>query len=212
MRLILFGAPGAGKGTLAALLKEQYGLAHISTGDMLREEMRSGSSLGNQIKQFIEKGELVPDEVVTKLIEQKLTNGQSLSQGFMLDGFPRTQKQAEDLDRILKKVNSSIDFALYLESSRETIIKRLSGRRVCKKCGALFNKTFKPPKKEGVCDACGGELYQRSDDNEQTIKNRLQVYLENTAPIMEYYRRQNKLKTEDVEDGVEHVARKFKQL
>ncbi len=197
MRLVLLGPPGAGKGSLAALLKESFNLLHISTGDMLREELKNKTDIGEEAKKYIEKGELVPDEIVIKIIEKKLISEKDSNEGFMLDGFPRTKKQAESLDEILNNIQMPLDYVLYLEAELPLIIKRLTGRRICKSCDAVYHMINKPPKKEGVCDICGGELYQRLDDNEETIKNRMQVYLENTKPMVAYYEEKNKLKTID---------------
>lgn len=197
MRIVLLGPPGAGKGSLAGLIKEIMKIAHISTGDMLREEMKKGSALGIEIKGLIEKGALVSDEIVTKLVEQRVTTDKSLDQGYMLDGFPRTVKQAQDLDKILQRIGKPLDFALNMEASIDIILKRLTGRRVCKKCGGLFHLSNKPPKMAGVCDACGGELYQRSDDNEATIRKRMEVYMTSTAPIVDYYESTHRLKKID---------------
>ena len=197
MRVVLLGPPGAGKGSLAGLLKEEYSLAHVSTGDMLREEIKKGTPLGVEIKALITKGALVSDELVTKLVEQRIQDDPALKNGFMLDGFPRTVKQAQDLDVILKKANAPLDYALNMEADSNLLLKRLTGRRVCRKCGALFHMTNKPPLKPGVCDACGGELYQRTDDNEETIKARMQVYQTSTQPIIDYYAKQHKLKKLD---------------
>jgi adenylate kinase len=197
MRVVLLGPPGAGKGSLAGLLKEQYHLAHISTGDMLREEIKKGSELGLEIKGLIAKGVLVSDELVTKLVEQRLLHDPDLKKGYMLDGFPRTVKQARDLDTIVARANAPIDFALNMEADADLILKRLTGRRVCRKCGALFHMANKPPLKPGVCDVCGGELYQRTDDNEETIKARMKVYQDSTQPIIDYYAKQHKLKKLD---------------
>lgn len=193
MRLVLMGPPGAGKGTLATLLKKTIKVPHISTGDVLREEMKNESPLGKKAKEYIESGSLVPDEVVTQLVEKRLTNDEGLKDGFMLDGFPRTRHQAEDLDKILEKTGQPLDYAIYLDSTLPVIIQRLTGRRICKSCGAVFHKENRPPKKEGICDYCGGELYQRADDNEETIKTRMDVYLNNTLPIVEYYEKEKKL-------------------
>lgn len=197
MKVILLGPPGAGKGSLAGILKDKYSLAHISTGDMLREEIKKGTVLGEEIKGLIAKGALVSDELVTKLVEQKFLNDPGIKKGYMLDGFPRTVKQAQDLDMILAKADAPLDFALNMEADANLLLNRLTGRRVCRKCGALFHMTNKPPQKAGVCDLCGGELYQRSDDNEETIKSRMQVYETSTQPIIDYYARQNKLKKLD---------------
>jgi len=180
MRIVLLGPPGAGKGTLAGFLKEELGFAHISTGDMLREEMKNGTDLGNKIKGIVESGTLVPDEIVIELIENKVSSGENTKAGFMLDGFPRTKTQAEELDKILEKIAQPIEKVLYMEASLEIVIQRLTGRRVCRQCGALFHVKNMPSKKEGICDACGGELYQRPDDNEDTIATRMEVYLEST--------------------------------
>jgi adenylate kinase len=197
MRVVLLGPPGAGKGSLAGVLKEKYQLAHISTGDMLREEIKKGTELGNEIKALITKGALVSDELVTKLVEQRLLHGKDLQNGYMLDGYPRTVKQAQDLDVILTKANLPLDFALNMEADASLLLKRLTGRRVCRKCGALFHMTNKPPLRPSVCDLCGGELYQRTDDNEETIKARMEVYETSTQPIIDYYAKQHKLKVLD---------------
>jgi len=197
MRLVLLGPPGAGKGSLATLLKDNLGLLHISTGDMLREEMKNGTSLGQEVKRYVEKGELVPDQVVIKLIENRISDDKLMDKGYMLDGFPRNKQQAESLDLILGNINKSLDYVVYLEANLEVILSRLTGRRVCKSCGALYHMKNKPPKQEGVCDSCGGEVYQRADDNEETIKNRMEVYLESTIPMVDYYQAQGKLKKID---------------
>jgi len=197
MKVVLLGPPGAGKGSLAGVLKEKYHLAHISTGDMLREEIKKGTPLGVEIKSLIAKGALVSDELVTKLVEQRFMQDADLKKGYMLDGFPRTVKQAQDLDVLLAKAGAPLDFALNMEADGGLILKRLTGRRVCRKCGALFHVTNKPSLKAGVCDLCGGELYQRTDDNEETIKARMQVYQTSTQPIIDYYAKQRKLKKLD---------------
>lgn len=193
MRLVLLGPPGAGKGTLANLLKEDLKITHISTGDILREEMKNKTTLGRRVKSYVERGDLVPDEVVTKIIEQRFQNSGLVHKGFMLDGFPRTKAQSEDLDRILASLDKPLDYALYFEADLEVIIQRLTGRLVCRTCGALFHATNRPPKKNGVCDVCRGPLYQRPDDNEETIKARMAVYAQNTEPIIVYYEGQQKL-------------------
>ncbi len=193
MNTILLGPPGAGKGTLAAVLKEKFGLLHISTGDLLREEMKNGSNLGSRIKKYVESGELVPDQIVIEMIEKKLSQSDLSSKGYMLDGFPRTTVQAQDLDQILNKIQKPIDVALFMDASLPVILQRLTGRRVCKKCGAISHIVNRPSKRAGICDLCDGELYQRPDDTEETIRNRMQVYNEKTAPIIDYYESQQKL-------------------
>lgn len=213
MNLVLLGAPGAGKGSLAELLKEELKIAHISTGDILREQIKQETELGKEAKKFIDDGQLVPDELVTKLIENKLKNDPSVSNGYMLDGYPRTNVQAEELDRILKNINKPLDYALYLQGTLEIILQRLTGRRVCRQCGSLFHVKNRPPQKEGVCDNCGGELYQRPDDNEETIKKRMEVYMESTRPIIDYYESQGILQQvngdEESEDLKEQLVKIF---
>ena len=216
MRIVLLGPPGAGKGSLAGLIKEIMNIAHISTGDMLREEMKKGSDLGLEIKGLIEKGALVSDEIVTRLVEQRVSGGDV--KDFMLDGFPRTVKQAEDLDTILVKAGKPLDFALNMEADIEIILMRLTGRRVCKKCGALYHLRNKPPKSPGVCDVCGGVLYQRSDDNEATIRTRMEVYETSTRPIVDYYAKTGRLKeisgnkeTADVRDDLVKILNEDKK-
>ncbi len=194
MRIVLLGPPGAGKGSLAELIKENFQVAHVSTGDMLREEMKKGSPIGFEIKKLIEAGRLVSDEIVTRLVEERMGADANLADSFMLDGFPRTAKQAEDLDRILKSFGKPLDFALNMEADIDIILLRLAGRRVCALCGALYHLRNRPPLKEGICDACGGGLYQRSDDNETTIRNRMNVYRMNTQPVIDYYTAERCLK------------------
>lgn len=193
MNAILLGPPGAGKGTLAAVLKEKFGLLHISTGDLLREEMKNDSVLGQKIKKFVESGDLVPDHIVIEMIENKLSQADLGSKGYLLDGFPRTTVQAQDLDQILSKIQKPINVALFMDASLPVILQRLTGRRVCRKCGAISHVINRPSKRDGVCDLCEGELYQRPDDTEETIRNRMQVYNEKTAPIIDHYASQQKL-------------------
>lgn len=192
MRVVLLGPPGAGKGTLANLIKEKFTMEHISTGDIMREEMKNNTPLGKELKAYVESGKLVPDEVVTKIIENRITRDKT-KKNYMLDGFPRTTAQAKALDEILARSNQPINYALYMEATLPLIITRLTGRRVCRKCGAVYHVVNRPSKKKDVCDACGGELYQRTDDNEATIRTRMDVYLKSTAPIVDYYQKQGKL-------------------
>jgi len=193
MIIVLIGAPGAGKGTLAGSIKNKLNFLHLSTGDLLREEMKANTELGQEAKQFVENGALVPDELVTKLIEKKITTDSFDEKKYLLDGYPRTKKQAADLDQILKNNSKCVDMVLYLDANFSTVLQRLSGRRVCKKCGSLFHVTNMPPKKEGVCDQCGDVLYQRADDNEATITKRMDVYKQQTEPIIAYYEEQKKI-------------------
>lgn len=218
MRCVLLGPPGAGKGSLAGVLKEMKGIVHISTGDMLRDEMKRESPLGLEIKDLIQKGSLVSDEIVTRLVEQKVSTDPDLAKGYMLDGFPRTTQQAQDLDKILDKIKKPLDFVLCMEASTELILSRLTGRRVCRKCGAVFHVKNKPSKKANSCDVCDGELYQRSDDNEATIRKRIDVYEVSTKPIIDYYEQQGKLirisgekETEDVRHDLIKMLNEKKQ-
>ena len=196
MRLILLGAPGVGKGTQAKLLSDGLAIPHISTGDMLREEIRKETDLGEKTKKFLNSGELVPDEIVNQIVKNRI-NQKDAIQGFVLDGFPRNNHQAEMLDNILTEDSRTIDLVIYLEASLDIILERLTGRRVCKKCGTNFHIKNMPPKKDDICDFCGGELYQRPDDKRETIENRLNVYLEKTMPIVSYYEQQGTLKKID---------------
>ena len=193
MKLVLLGPPGAGKGTQSVILAKQYGVPHISTGDILRESVKKGASLGLKAKSYMDKGELVPDDVVIGIVAERLKLPDCKS-GFILDGFPRTLKQAEGLDEALKNIASDIDLVLYFETSERVAITRLTGRRVCRKCGFNYHVKNIPPKKEGVCDRCGGELFQRPDDTEKTVRNRLVVYEQQTKPLIAYYEKKGVLK------------------
>ena len=212
MKMVLLGPPGAGKGSLAAVIKETLGIKHISSGDLLREEMKKGSQLGLEIKGLIEKGSLVSDDIITKIVEQRILGELRNSKGYALDGFPRTTQQAKDLDQILASISQSVDVVLCMDASLEIILMRLSGRRVCRKCGALYHIKNKPSKVSSVCDACGGELYQRSDDNEETIRNRMQVYEQSTKPIIEYYQAQGKLRKIDGNKETSHLGEELTKM
>ena len=185
MRLIFLGGPGSGKGTQAKKLVEKFGLAHISTGDLLRQAIKDETELGVTAKKFVDAGDLVPDDVILGMIKEKLTE---LDGGFIFDGFPRTLAQAEGLDKLLVEMNLVINKVVNLNVDDSIIIDRLSARRMCKTCGFEYNLKTRPPKVDGVCDIDGGELYQRSDDNEETIKNRLDLYHNKTKPIEDFYR------------------------
>lgn len=186
MNLVLLGPPGAGKGTFAQRIRDVHDLLHISTGDLLREEMNKSSDLGLEAKTYVEKGELVPDELVTRLLANKLKNSPE-GKGFMLDGYPRTRSQAESLDQLLTEIQRPIDVALYLDAELELIIWRITGRRVAPKSGRVYHIENRPPKQEGICDVSGEPLIQRPDDNEETVRKRMKVYLDNTLPIVQYY-------------------------
>jgi len=186
LKLVLLGPPGAGKGTQSIVLSKIYNIPHISTGDILRESVKKALPLGMKAKSYMDKGELVPDEIVTGIVAERLKSADTKN-GYILDGFPRTVKQAEDLDAALKSLGSSIDMAVYFDTSEATAIERLSGRRVCKACGFNYHIKNIPPKKDGICDKCGKELFQRPDDKEDTVRNRLKVYEAQTKPLIEYY-------------------------
>ncbi len=192
MYLVLLGPPGAGKGTQAKRLAEKLGLPHISTGDILRQNVKDGTALGKQAKGIMDKGLLVPDELVAAMLDERFNNP-DIKKGFILDGYPRTLAQAKTLDEILSHKKLSVDLVVYLDTSDEIIIKRLTGRLVCSKCGANFHVVNMPPRKAGLCDNCQGELYQRSDDNEITVRKRLEVYKNEVASLIKYYNQQNKL-------------------
>lgn len=212
MRLILLGAPGAGKGTQANLLQKQLGVNHISMGDILRAEMKNNTPLGQEVKKYVESGGLVPDEVVIKIIENNLKEKAIATSGYMLDGFPRTAKQAEALSVILKKIGQPVDYVIYMEVDPKIVVARLTGRRVCRKCAAVYHIKNMPSKKEGVCDKCQGELYQRPDDVEETIRKRINVYLESTAPIIDYYKAQKTLLAVDGNQDAEKLRDELMQI
>jgi adenylate kinase len=193
MRLVFLGPPGAGKGTQASKLCADRKWAHISTGDLLRDAIAAKLEIGIQAQSIMMTGKLVPDEMVLALVEQRLAK-RDCAGGFVLDGFPRTVRQAEMIEKTLAAMNQKLDLALYFATDRDVVIRRLSGRRICRKCGANYHLTNIPPKREGVCDKCGGELYQREDDKPETVDHRLEVYQHQTAPLIEFYRSRGLLK------------------
>jgi len=196
MKIIMLGAPGAGKGTQAQMIAEQYHIPHISTGDIFRANIKNGTELGKKAKEFMDKGQLVPDELTVQLLLDRVAQD-DCKDGYVLDGFPRTIPQADVLDQELTKLGDKVDYAINVDVPDENIIHRMSGRRACLKCGATYHIENIPPKKEGICDKCGSELVQREDDKPETVKNRLSVYHEQTQPLIEYYTRKNILKTVD---------------
>jgi adenylate kinase len=203
-RFVLLGPPGAGKGTQAKLLQEKFDACQISTGDILRTAVAEQTPLGKQAAQYINRGALVPDSVIVDLVAERLKE-KDCEPGFILDGFPRTIPQAESLDAILKQRGLSLNCVLSVEVPQRDIIDRLAGRRTCRNCGALAHVAFSPPKKEGVCDRCGGELFQRDDDREETIANRLKVYENQTAPLVSYYRDRGVLRSIDGVGSVDEI-------
>ncbi|MFH1691899.1 MAG: adenylate kinase [Candidatus Omnitrophota bacterium] len=188
-KIILFGPPGAGKGTQAKLLSEKFSLPHISTGDILRQEVKNNTELGQKAKEYMNSGKLVPDSLVTEMVKKRMSQD-DVKDGYILDGYPRTKAQAESLDEILGK---NIDKAIYMHTTEEVVIQRLTGRRVCPKCGTNYHLKNMPPKEDMLCDTCRVELFQRPDDNEETVRNRLNVYLKEASPVLGYYKEQSKL-------------------
>ncbi|AQX52879.1 adenylate kinase [Priestia flexa] len=186
MNLVLMGLPGAGKGTQAEQIVEHYDIPHISTGDMFRAAIKEGTPLGLKAKSFMDQGNLVPDEVTIGIVRERL-NKQDCENGFLLDGFPRTVAQADALETILEELNKKIDYVINIDVDESILMERLTGRRICKDCGATYHLVFNPPAKEGVCDKCEGELYQRADDNEETVSTRLSVNVEQSKPLLHFY-------------------------
>ncbi len=196
MNIILMGPPGAGKGTQAEFIKKAFPIPHISTGDMFREAVSTGTAMGLEAKKYMDAGKLVPDEVTIGVVEERLSKD-DCKDGFLLDGFPRTIPQAEALDRVLAGMGKKVEVALNIAVPDEILLARMSGRVSCAGCKAVYNTKFNPPQAAGICDKCGGELVQRSDDKEETVKNRLNVYNEQTQPLIDYYAKQGSLKTVD---------------
>ncbi|MGG0657114.1 adenylate kinase [Rummeliibacillus pycnus] len=192
MNIVLMGLPGAGKGTQADKIVEKYDIPHISTGDMFRAAINNGTELGLKAKSFMDKGALVPDEVTIGIVRERLSQP-DCDQGFLLDGFPRTTTQAEALDGILSDLGKMVEHVVNIEVEQEELIKRLTGRRICKVCGSSYHLVFNPPKEEGKCDKDGGELYQRADDNPETVTNRLEVNIKQSQPLLDFYNKKNVL-------------------
>ena len=208
MKLVILGPPGAGKGTQAEYIVERYNIPHISTGDIFRENIKNNTELGKKAKSYMDKGLLVPDELVIELVEDRL-NKDDAKEGFLLDGFPRTVAQAVSLDSILDKNDEKLTKVINISVDPEILIERAVGRRVCKTCGMTYHVKFNPPKEEGICDKDGTKLIQRDDDIEETVKTRISVYFDQTAPLIDYYRAQNLLV--DI-DGAKDIDKVFEDI
>lgn len=199
------GLPGAGKGTQAEKIVDKYGIPHISTGDMFRAAMSEGTELGLKAKSFMDKGDLVPDEVTIGIVRERLSKD-DCKKGFLLDGFPRTVPQAEALENMLSDLGKKIDYVINIDVDQDILMGRLTGRRICKNCGATYHLIFNPPTNEGTCDRCGGELYQRADDNEDTVKNRLDVNIKQSKPLLNFYETNGSLRNID---GQQEIGKVF---
>ncbi|MCM3217969.1 adenylate kinase [Niallia taxi] len=208
MNLVLMGLPGAGKGTQAEKIVEKYGIPHISTGDMFRAAMKDETELGLKAKSFMDKGELVPDEVTIGIVRERLSKD-DCEKGFLLDGFPRTVPQAEALESILSDLVKKLDYVINVQVDQEILMERLTGRRICKSCGATYHLVFNPPANSETCDRCGGELYQRADDNEATVKNRLDVNIKQSQPLLDFYESKGYLKNIN---GQQDISKVFSDL
>jgi adenylate kinase len=212
MKLILFGMPGVGKGTQAKILAQKHGAAHLSTGDMLRANIQNGTPLGTMAKGYMDKGELVPDNLIIAMIEEVLSSAKA-KKGYVLDGFPRTVPQAESLETILWRANVPIDKAINIVVEEEEVVRRLSGRMTCPNCGAIYHKYNQPPSRENTCDSCGHVgLVQRNDDKEETVRYRLEVYHKNTEPVLQFYRNKGTIMDVNGAKSVEEVTASIEQL
>ncbi|KAF6651707.1 adenylate kinase [Paenibacillus polymyxa] len=211
MNILIMGPPGAGKGTQADVIVKEFGIPHISTGDAFRLAMKQGTPIGIKAREYIDKGELVPDDVTIGIVEERLQQP-DCKKGFLLDGFPRTLAQAEALDQILGRLNTKLDDVINLKVDRDNLLARITGRRVCKSCGASYHIVFNPPKVEGICDKDGGELYQRPDDNEDSVRTRLDEYSNKTAPLLTFYENQNLLRHIDGEQDIDVVSQNIVSL
>ncbi|MCM3588517.1 adenylate kinase [Mesobacillus maritimus] len=211
MNLVLMGLPGAGKGTQAEKIVSKYNIPHISTGDMFRAAIKEGTELGLQAKSFMDQGALVPDEVTIGIVRERLSKP-DCEKGFLLDGFPRTVAQAEALETMLADLNKQIDYVINIDVDQSILMERLTGRRICKDCGSTYHLVFNPPAKEGVCDKCGGELYQRADDNADTVQNRLEVNIQQTKPLLDFYESKGYLRNINGQQEITTVFAEVDQL
>lgn len=211
MNLVLMGLPGAGKGTQADKIVGKYNIPHISTGDMFRAAIKEGTELGLQAKSFMDQGQLVPDEVTIGIVRERLSKA-DCEKGFLLDGFPRTVAQAEALEAMLADLGKKIDYVINIEVDPSILMERLTGRRICKNCGATYHLVFNPPAKEGVCDRCGGELYQRADDNAETVQNRLDVNIQQTKPLLDFYEEKGYLRNINGQQDIDVVFAAIEEL
>ena len=211
MNLVLMGLPGAGKGTQAERIVEEYNIPHISTGDMFRAAMKEKTPLGLEAKSYMDKGELVPDEVTIGIVRERLAKD-DCQKGFLLDGFPRTVAQAEALEQLLAEMDRRLDYVINIEVDKSILMERLTGRRICKACGATYHLVFNPPANEGVCDRCGGELYQRADDNEATVQTRLDVNIQQSQPLITFYEGKGYLRNLDGQQPIDKVFADIEEL
>ncbi len=211
MNLVLLGPPGAGKGTQAERISALYGVPHISTGDIFRDNLKRGTELGRRAKEYMDRGELVPDEVVIGIVRDRLAQP-DCEKGFILDGFPRTVAQADALKDMLAETGRAIDHVLNVQVPEDVVVERLTARRTCRSCGKVFHLLFDPPAKEDTCDACGGELYCRDDDREETVRARLREYEAKTSPLVDYYRREGLLRDIDGAASMEEVLREIRAV
>lgn len=211
MNILFMGPPGAGKGTQAEAIVNEFGIPHISTGDAFRLAIKQGTPIGMKAKEYMDQGLLVPDDVTIGIVEERLQQP-DCKKGFLLDGFPRTISQAEALDGILDRLNAGLDHVINLKVDRDKLLARLTGRRLCKNCGATYHVVFNPPKQEGICDKCGGELYQRSDDNEESVGTRLDEYINKTAPLLTFYENKGLLRQIDGEQEIHAVSQEIVSL
>jgi adenylate kinase len=208
MQVIFMGLPGAGKGTQAERIYKKFGIPHVSTGDMFRAAMSAGTPLGRKAKEYVDNGQLVPDDVTIGIVSERLSDADT-AKGFLLDGFPRTVPQAEELEKVLRKMKRKIDVVIHLNVKKENLLARLTGRRICSSCGSTYHVMFNPPKEQGKCEKCGGVLYQRSDDSEETVATRLEVNLKQQEPLLQFYKAKQLLRSVDGEVGIDGVFREI---